>query len=181
MILVKYIQLRFEKRILFVNFAAKVISIMRRSEISKQLHEAVIKAYCEVCDKCWTYQEAFKRIAKMPAPRYFVSEKQARMILSPMMKGDFDFVNLMEPNKRRMYYSLFKEVMKLSESYAYRDKSLSYIVKHAVLQPAPEFFARPNSLYYIRHMIKKNCIDENGRYIREKDDGRRKGHKTKKF
>lgn len=153
---------------------------MRRSEISLQLQEAVIKAYCEVCDKCWTYKEAFAKVAKMPAPRYFVSEKQARMILSPMMKGDFDFVNLLPPTKRRMYYSLFKEVNRLSETWEYADKSLSCIVRRAIMQPAPEFFMKPSSLYYIRLMLKHGKIGENGQYLREwkKHDRPGKGHKA---
>jgi hypothetical protein len=152
---------------------------MRRAEISKQLQEAIMKAYCEVCDKCWTYGEAFAKIAKMPAPRYFVSEKQARMMLSPMMKGDFDQVNLLPPNKRRMYYSLFQKVVEMSESYQYRGKSLSYIVRHAVLEPAPEFFLKPFSLYFIRLMIKHGYIDESGRCTRpisKKNDRRRQRH-----
>lgn len=110
-------------------------------------------------------QEACNRAVKHPAPRYYITPKQAFQVISPMMKGNFIYVNAMSDNKRRMYHSLFKVVVDMSEKREYRDKSLWYIVQHAVNTPAPEFFLAGNTMYRIRLMIKKGYIQDDGRCV----------------
>lgn len=137
----------------------------RDSSIVKQMQADMIKAYCTVLKEhqCWTYEDACSKAVKLPAPRYYVTPKQAHMVISPMMKGDFEMVNLMMPLRRKMYYSLFDTVVKMTEQRQYADKSLWHIMKFAVLQPAPEFFIKPHTLYCTRLLMKQGNIDENGR------------------
>lgn len=135
--------------------------------ILRQLHADMIKAYCQVLDeeRCWTMMDACAKAVKRPAPRYYVTPKQAFMVISPMMKGDFEDFNMMMPLKRKMYKSLFDTVMKMLEQRAFAGKSLWHIMQYAVTQPAPEFFIKPHTMYYTRLLLKKGRIDENGRRI----------------
>lgn len=134
--------------------------------ITRQLQEDVIAAYIKVSGKAWDYQDAFRQIASMPAPRYYVTAKQAFQIVAPMMKGDFRKVDHMTRNKRRMYYSLFNKAMELSEQHTFRGKSLFYIMQFAVTSPAPEFFLSPNRINNIRHFYRTGVTDDDGRMVK---------------
>ena len=64
-----------------------------------------------------------------------------------------------------MYYSLFDKVIELSEKRAFIGKSLTYIVRFAVSQPAPEFFVSHHALHHVRAFMKKGYFDDSGRTI----------------
>jgi hypothetical protein len=130
--------------------------------IRKQMQDDLIAAYKRVCGHCYTQQQAYERTVKEPAPRYYVSVKRAYQTLLPMMRGDFDRVNLMEPNSRRMYYSLFRKVVELNET-KYPNKSLWFIVPFALTSPAPEFFIGWKQCKRIRMWIKNGIILPDGR------------------
>lgn len=142
--------------------------------IQKQLQDDLIKAYCKACDGAWTMRDACSKAVKMPAPRFYVSPKSAYLIISPMVKGDFTYVDLLIPSRRRMYYELFDVVMRLSEKREFMGKSLWYIIKFAVVQPASEFFIKPQSLYCIRQGMKRGTIGEDGRQGKHLSKGIRK-------
>lgn len=137
-------------------------------DISLQFQNDLIKAYNRVAPMCWSQEEAYKRAVKEPAPRYYVSAKQAAQIISPMVRGDFTRVNMMLPNRKRMYYSLFERVIELSEKRAFVEKPLSYIMLFAVTSPAPEFFCHYTRLHEIRSFIKNGKLDDEGRVIGHK-------------
>lgn len=132
-------------------------------DISRQMQQDLMKAYIDVCPSCWSQKEAYEKTAAHPAPRYYVSPKQALQILSPMMRGDFEQVNLMHPHKQRLYHSLFEEVKKLSEQRRFEGRALSYLTQFAVLQPAPEFFIGWDRVKRIRSWIKRGVFDESGK------------------
>ncbi len=134
-------------------------------DITRQFQDDLIKAYNSVVMSCWTQDEAYRKAVKQPAPRYYVSPKQAAQIISPMVKGDFELVNMMRPNRRRMYYSLFNKVMELSEKRAFVGKPLSYIVQYAVASPAPEFFIGHKKVHEVRSFIKNGKLTDEGRVI----------------
>jgi hypothetical protein len=133
-------------------------------DISRQFQDDLIKAYNSVAPKCYSQEDAYKLTVKQPAPRYYVSAKQAAQILSPMIQGDFARVDMMMPNRRRMYYSLLDKVIELSEKRAFVGKSLIYIVSFAVASPAPEFFVTHQSFRVIRSYLKNNHYDDDGRF-----------------
>ena len=134
-------------------------------DISKRFQDDLIKAYNQVAPHCWSQEEAYKRAVKQPAPRYYVSAKQAAQVISPMVRGDFERVNMMLPNRRRMYYSLFQKVMELSEKRAFVGKPLGYIVQFAVSSPAPEFFVTHYSMFKVRSFLKHGYFDDEGKGI----------------
>ena len=131
--------------------------------ITRQMQDDLIKAYNKVAPLSWTQKEAYEKAVKLPAPRYYITPKQALQVLSPMVKGNFEMVNMMLPNRKRMYYSLLEKVFELSEKRAFAGKSLSYIVQFAVASPAPEFFVSSEKLHRIRWLIKSGQLDEEGR------------------
>lgn len=134
-------------------------------DISKQFQDDLIKAYNTVAPMCWSQTDAYDRAVKQPAPRYYVSPRQAAQIISPMVRGDFERVNMMMPNRRRMYYSLFEKVIELSEKRAFVGKSLAYIMQYAVASPAPEFFVTGYSVEKVRQYLKNGYLDEEGRVV----------------
>jgi len=155
--------------------------------IRHQLHVDLIDAYKKVAPFCWSQKEAHERMVKEPAPRYYVTARQACQVISPMVKGNFETVNLMLPTRRRMYYSLFDEVVKLMDKPAFYNKSLYQIVQAAVLRPAPEFFLSPSRAWHIRYWLKSGVIDEEGKvdesrlpsYARTREYHRKKRERRK--
>lgn len=135
-------------------------------DITKQFNEDLIKAYNRVAPKSWSQKMAYEKAVKEPAPRYYVSPKQAAQIISPMLRGDFQRVDMMMPNRRRMYYSLFNKVLELSEKRSFIGKSLFYIMQFAVTTPAPEFFIDFRKLRELRSSVRLGKIDEDGRTTR---------------
>lgn len=134
-----------------------------RYDISKQFQDDLIKAYNSVAPCSWTQEEAYRKAVKLPAPRYYVSAKQAAQVIAPMVRGDFERVDMMHPNRRRMYYSIFDKVIEMSEKRAFIGKSLTYIVQHAVASPAPEFFVSHHALAQVRSFLKNGYFDNEGR------------------
>lgn len=131
--------------------------------ISKQFQDDLIKAYNKVAQSSWSQNDAYKKAVKLPAPRYYVSARQASQVIAPMVRGDFERVNMMHPNRRRLYYSLFEKVIELSEKRAFIGKPLTYIVRFAVSSPAPEFFVSPYAVAKVREYLKKGYFDEEGK------------------
>lgn len=132
-------------------------------DITKQFQDDLIKAYNSVAPHCWFQEDAYRRAVVQPAPRYYISAKQASQVLSPMVRGDFSRVDMMMPNRRRMYYSLLNKVIELSEKRAFVGKSLTYIVQFAVSSPAPEFFVGWETIRKVRTYIKHGQYDDEGR------------------
>lgn len=143
-------------------------------DISKQMHSDLIKAYCKACDGSWTMNDACAKAVKMPAPRFYITPKRAYQVISRMVKGDLDMLEIPNPLRRKMYYELFDVVMKLTEKREFIGKSLWYIMPYAVIQPASEFFITPHSLYCIRNDIKAGRIDEAGKGRKHIPSGRRR-------
>lgn len=132
-------------------------------DISKAFQDDLIEAYKKVAPLSWTQEEAYKRAVKMPAPRYYVSPKQAAQVIAPMVRGDFERVDFMGRNKRRMYYAIYNRVVELSEKRQFVGKSLLYITRFAVASPAPEFYVSYHCLAKIRSLLKHGLIDDNGK------------------
>ena len=101
----------------------------------------MMKVYNEVYSTCWTQKEAWEKTIRHPAPRYYISPKQAYEVLRPMcFYNDFSAVEKMKPTRQRLYTSLYETVMKMAQKREYLGMSLHHIVYHAVSQEAPEFF-----------------------------------------
>lgn len=108
---------------------------------SHQMRLDMMKAYREVFNDCWSQREAWERTIHHPAPRVYVSQKQAYEVLRPMFfQGDMSALEKMKPSRKRMYRYLYDLVVELAQKPQYVGKSLHFIVGQAITMPAPEFF-----------------------------------------
>ena len=124
-------------------------------DLTVKQREDLMKAYREVAPRCRRQQEAYEKTVSSPAPRYYVSPRQAWEKLRLMAAGDFSVVDKMKPIKRRMYYSLFKKMEEMSQRKEFLGKSLWFICQFLVGEPAPEFFIKPDSMKFIFNHYKK--------------------------
>lgn len=146
-------------------------------------------AYKRVAPKCWTQDEAYCKMVKEPAPRFYVTAKQAYQVIARMVKGNFEMVNMMKPIRRRMYYTLYDEFVALCEKPSFYNKSVWYIIQHAVERPAPEFYISSERARHIRCWLKKGTINHEGKvvdsklpsYVRTREYQRNKREKKKKW
>lgn len=108
--------------------------------------EDLMMAYRDVAPRCHSQREAWIKVAAHPAPRYYVSPKQAFEKLRKMVMGDTSTVDVMSEPRRRMYYSLFNRLQELSQRKAFIGKSLYFMCTFLVGEPAPEFFLSPRTV-----------------------------------
>lgn len=124
-----------------------------------RMRSDMMKVYNEVYPSCWTQREAWEKTIRHPAPRFYVSPKSAYLVLSPMFfYGDFSAVNAMKPSRRRMYTALYDLVKSLTQKREFLNKSLWYIVKHAVTMEAPEFFVEWEAMRKIFRWQKRKKV-----------------------
>lgn len=81
--------------------------------------------------------KAFQEAARMPAPRFWVSEARALRIVSMLMKG-IDVLDGMHPEKREMYLEIFRRTQELQK--ASPSTPLGDIVFDVVNNPAPRSY-----------------------------------------
>lgn len=113
----------------------------RRSfELVKQQREDLFAVYREVCASCHSQSEAWHKVINHPAPRYYITPKQAHEMLSPMLRGDTSEIDRLKPLSRKMYKDLFDELNRMSQNTEYMGKSLWYICQFLVTRPAPQFY-----------------------------------------
>lgn len=132
-------------------------------DISKQMHHDLIEAYKKVYHTCWTQLQAYERTVNQPAPRFYVTARQASQVIAPMLRGDTERVDMMYPLRREMYYDLFAVVQRLIEKREFIGRSLHYIMKFAVLEPAPKFYISAKRASIIRGFMRNGVFDENGK------------------
>jgi hypothetical protein len=114
-----------------------------RTLCRQQMASDLMKIYREVIQSVpqgTTQTELYEMVVAHPAPRFYIDPRMAHIRLSPMMRGDYKELEKLKPLKRKMYQDLFDVVMRLSQKSHYWGKSLYYILKDAVLEPAPQFY-----------------------------------------
>lgn len=101
-----------------------------------------MKVYCKVLREfdVRTQTEAFERTVRHPASRFFIDTRRAYQNIYPMLRGDYSRLEKMKPLRQEMYKALFDVVMRLSQKRQFWGKSPYYIVRFAVLEPAPRFY-----------------------------------------
>lgn len=109
-------------------------------DISVQFRKDLMAAYDKIAPTALTQTQAYQLAVKQPAPRYYLTHKQAYQHVMRMYKGDYSLVEKMRPNKKRQYLALFNTSINLWKKRGFRKKSLWHVMQFAVLEPAPEFF-----------------------------------------
>jgi hypothetical protein len=132
--------------------------------LSKQKREDLMAAFREATKQVLS-SKTYEIAVKMPAPRYYITPKQAYQIIAPMMKGDFTAFSMLKPLKRALYRSIFDKTIEMSARREFAGKSLWYVMPFVVCSPAPQFFISPKTLMMIRGELKHKRYDEDGRHI----------------
>lgn len=106
----------------------------------QEMKDDLMKVYKEVAPFCKSQNEAWKRTVLHPAPRYYLSEPHAIRVIKSIINGETDKIDKMPSTVKRRCYSLYNEVLRLSENPKYTNKPIVYLVRLALYNPAPEFF-----------------------------------------
>lgn len=106
------------------------------------MYDELMKVYCKVLQDfdVRTQAEAFERTIRHPASRFFIETRRAYQNIYPMLRGDYSRLEKMKPLRQEMYKALYDVVMRLSQKRQFWGKSPYYIVKFAVMEPAPRFY-----------------------------------------
>ena len=92
------------------------------------------------CPMGTTQTEVYEQVVRHPAPRFYIDPRRAHAVISPMMRGDYSVLEKLNPLKRQMYHDLYDVVMRLSQKKGFWRKKLYFILREAVLEPAPRFY-----------------------------------------
>ena len=98
-------------------------------------------------------QEILVAAVNSPAPRFFVSPKRARAVITDMFQGK-NPLNNMHPTRQEMFREIFRRAQRIRQQYP--TMSLLDIAKRAVNSPAPKFYLTPHSAKIILHHHRKN-------------------------
>ena len=114
----------------------------RGSQCRDSMYDELMKVYCKVLREfdVRTQTEAFERTVRHPASRFFIDTRRAYQNIYPMLRGDYSRLEKMKPLRQEMYKALYDVVMRLSQKRQFWGKSPYYIVKFAILEPAPRFY-----------------------------------------
>lgn len=129
---------------------------------TNEMRQALWEAYRDVYRHCWTQNEAWKRTVRHPAPRFYVSPKQARLVVAPLLRGDFSQLEKMSPEKKKMYREIYERVLQAAQRPEFVGKSLNYIIPHIVSQPAPEFYLEVETIRKTFRFIRQGIYQING-------------------
>ena len=110
-----------------------------------------------------TQTEVYRMVVQHPAPRFYIDPRMAHIRIAPLMRGDYSALERLKPLKRKMYMDLYDVVMRLSQKKGYWHRSLYYILKDAVLEPAPQFYISADSM---RLIWKKKSEEDRQRRMR---------------
>lgn len=106
----------------------------------------LMKAYDDYISSCTFIRmpDAYMFIANSPAPRFYVSDTRASVVVSAMLSNRKHRYNRMRPLKREMYEEICRRVKLMQE----KDPSLSILAccAEVVIQPAPKFYIKPSSV-----------------------------------
>lgn len=127
----------------------------KRNAINAQMKQDLISAYREVAPKCWRQWDAYKRTVTHPAPRFYVTPKQAYQKVKKALEGDTSEIERMKPNRQRLYMCLCRLTIEATQERKFQGKSLWYIMPFIVTRPAPEFYITPKHLGFLFNEYQK--------------------------
>ena len=116
---------------------------MRESTLCREeMNNDLMRVFREVASsyECKNNWEAWDMVVRHPAPRFYVDVRRAHQYLSPMTRGDRSQLQRLSPLKQEMYEALFDVVMRLWQKEKFCGRSLNYVLRFAVMEPAPRFY-----------------------------------------
>lgn len=105
------------------------------------------------------------KVVNMPAPRFWVSDKRAAIVVAAMTKGHAPLAQ-MNSTKRDMYLEIYRRTMALMRRIP--GISLAEAVAEVVSSPAPRFYLTPGSARIIYYRSRRKLTAPHVREIVEK-------------
>lgn len=104
--------------------------------------------------------EILRTLVKMPAPRLWISEQTAEVVVDRMTKGTMD-LDRCHKERRRLYEYLFKRYNE--ERLKRPEEKTSLIIFDIIYSPAPESFISEKSIASLmtRYRMRSNGIEPN--------------------
>lgn len=114
----------------------------RQTAIRQEMNRDLMRIYREVSanSSCRSQKAAYELTINHAAPRFYVDVRWAHQRLSPLMRGDRSTLEQLNPLQRQMYEDLFDVVMRLQQKERFSGRTLHYILRYAVNEPAPRFY-----------------------------------------
>lgn len=106
--------------------------------------------------------DVYRKVAEMPAQRFYVSEERAAIVISNIHKGRS--IANMRANKREMYEEIYRRVLLLQKERP--GDSIYDLTFEVVQQSAPKFYLTPESARVLIHYIKKQWYEQRKKKLR---------------
>lgn len=119
-------------------------------ELEDERNNELMTAYHSIMEKAdyISMPDIYQKVAELPSSRFWVSEERAAIVISSMMRGDK--LENMHPNKREMFYEIYRRCMLLKEQFP--NLSPYELCFRVIRQPAPKFYLTPG---YVKVIICK--------------------------
>ena len=85
----------------------------------------------------------YSQLVKLPARRFWVSEKRAAIVVGRMMRGCD--LSKMNPVKAEMFREIYKRTMEMRNGDDTDKESIYKTDSEVIMQQAPRFYLTPNS------------------------------------
>lgn len=135
--------------------------------LQTQMREDLMRCYREIAPNCITQAGAWRKTVLHPAPRYYVSARQAYQQINLYLQGRTEEIDKMKPLHRERWMCLIQEVLKIAQEPEHQGKPLTELTKIAVERPAPQFFIQPERMKSLFRNTKYNRYDKNGILIKD--------------
>lgn len=125
----------------------------------QQKLDEMLRIYQLVAPECWNQRQAYERVVKHAAPRFYILPHTLYVALYEVLNGKRKCFKYTKPAQLRMYEELLARVVEKSQDPYYDGWSLHRLCEVTVEEPAPEFYTEPNTfrqmLYYWRKTRKR--------------------------
>lgn len=121
-------------------------TIERNQALLKAYHEHIINCNKIQLEKLWL------TLANQKAPRFFVSEERAAIVVSKLLKGEN--IEYMVTTRRDMFMEIYSRVQKLLKEKP--NLPLLHCCRMVVYQNAPSFYMTPLSIRQTIYKAKRN-------------------------
>lgn len=128
------------------------------AEYSEDRIQDLLKVYFEYisgCDIINTH-DVFSHIVDCPAPRFYVSEPRATVVVTKLLQGED--ISRMHKTKQEMYREIYSRY--LIEREKYPTLSVAHVVGIVIEQQAPKFYLAPESARVMILKAKKKWFAE---------------------
>lgn len=114
-------------------------------ECAEERTADLMRAYDDYISSCACIRmpEVYETIANSPAPRFYVSDSRASVVVSAMLTNRSRHYRRMRPLKREMFQEICRRVIVMQRKQP--EKSILECCRDIVTQPAPKFYITPNT------------------------------------